>query len=165
MNYWITTHWPPHVVDFPGPFYCGIWIQNGMEHVAAAIRPGDLVFKYESLTGPARMVDLPDGRRVTQACNRGHLGIVALMEVTTELYDERSTNPTIYVDGSEKAWRFRADAICKDSDGFVPLMNLNAILGYSPNNRLRGFGDYHSGLKRLDKATFDQIYTAFKNRS
>ena len=161
MNYWITTHWPPHEIDFAGSVYCGVWLQEGRQHVATEMKRGDLVFKYESLTGLPRKKVLPDGRTVIQRCRRGHMGIIALMEVTGELYQTGET-PQEYTDGSQRSWRYHADAVCKDTDGFVSLVELNTLLGYSEENRLRGFGDAHSGLKRIDKTTFDKIYTLFK---
>lgn len=128
MNYWITAHWPPHDTDFEGA-YCGVWIQNGKEHAAAQLKKGDLIFKYESRTGPSRKVVLPDGRTINQACRSGRMGVIALMEATSDLYDKHP-EPTEYTDGSQRWWRYFADAVSKDEDGFVSLAKLNRLLGY-----------------------------------
>jgi hypothetical protein len=44
----------------------------------------------------------------------------------------------------------------------VPRETLNRLLGYKPSNPLRGFGDQHSGLKRIDAATYLAIEAAFR---
>jgi hypothetical protein len=85
------------------------------------------------------------------------MGIVAIMEVTDRPKDMGNPAPVGYANGSE------ANATCKDADGFVSRADLNTILGYVADNKLRGFGDDHSGLKRIDKSTYDKIYAAFKN--
>ena len=149
MNYWITTQRP-----YPESFAqwaanCGVYLQEGREHVAASMRPGDLAFRYESKTGPYG--------------NDGRMGIVAIMEVTDRPKDMGNPAPVGYANGSERWWRYKANATCKDADGFVSRADLNTILGYVADNKLRGFGDDHSGLKRIDKSTYDKIYAAFKN--
>ena len=48
--YWITSRWPPHDAQLDDLTYCSIWLQDGKGHVAAEMRPGDLVFKYELMT-------------------------------------------------------------------------------------------------------------------
>jgi hypothetical protein len=38
---------------------------------------------------------------------------------------------------------------------------MNRILGYKESNPLRGFGDFHSGLKQIDKETYARLLAAF----
>jgi len=162
MNYWITTHWPPRDFSFhPDPFYYGVWVQDKLQHVTANMQPGDLVFKYESSTGRSLQVQKPDGIIAIQKCHRGHMGIVAIMIVESVLNGNQDTEE--YTDGTNASWCKMATAKGHDTNGFVSLAQLNSLLGFGPKNRMRGFGTAHSGLKQIDKPTYDRIYAAFKS--
>ena len=80
MNYWMTTHWPPHRNEDLETFIpAGIWLPDGREQAGADIEIGDRVLvkdeaeTYEVLTNefPNKYADRqcyalerPDGRGV-----------------------------------------------------------------------------------------------------
>jgi hypothetical protein len=80
------------------------------------------------------------------------MGIVAVMELTSRLYDQPNSKPDDRTDGSTPWWRYHADAVIQDADGFVSPADLNIILGYSVDNRPSGFGDDHSRRQTHRKA-------------
>jgi len=89
------------------------------------------------------------------------MGIVAVMVVESVMNDKQGTEE--YTDGTNASWCKVATAKGHDTEGFVSLAGLNALLGFGAKNRMRGFGTAHSGLKQIDKATYDRIYAAFKS--
>jgi hypothetical protein len=46
--------------------------------------------------------------------------------------------------------------------GFVPRLQLNRVLGYKDGCRLRGFGDRHSGLKRITAEEYARLAALFR---
>ena len=58
-------------------------------------------------------------------------------------------------------WRYRAKTRSANSSGFLPRLEVNALLGYSERYVFRGFGDERSGLKQITEETFDRIHSAF----
>ncbi len=66
-----------------------------------------------------------------------------------------------YADGTKAWWRFKADARVINRNGFIPRRDLARILGYSEKYPFKGFGDKHSGVKRLSQEEYEAIHSAF----
>lgn len=147
MNYWITVQWPSHEEN---DYYC-VWLQEGKESVAEDMHVGDFVFKYESAGEPQEI-----GQRKRKI---GKKGIFALMKIEEKM-DPKPYREE-YEDRHDTFWAKIADASPEQIDGFVPLIEVNRILGYSPKYSMRGFGDRSSGLKKISKQQFDEILKMF----
>lgn len=71
------------------------------------------------------------------------------------------SQPQKYADGSEIWWRWYAPVTILSRSGFVNRGDALRILGYNPSYSLRGFGDYHSGLKKISESEFNSLVNAF----
>ncbi|NQT74275.1 MAG: DUF91 domain-containing protein [Chloroflexi bacterium] len=164
MHYWMTTHWPPtEDVDLDDFEPEGIYLPDGREQAGNDIKIGDIVLIYQSRTGRAEKAYIK-GEKVTIHCAEGRQGIIAIAEVVGNLKEIPGSEISTYVDGSNIWWRWHADTVLVSTNGFVPLSEVNRVLGYSSNNLLKGFGDYHSGLKKLEEDEFWELVRIFKNR-
>ncbi len=61
MNYWLTTHWPRQQDTPSSEPYKDVWVKDGQWDVIKQLVPGDLVFIYESRSGPLPLGHNPDG--------------------------------------------------------------------------------------------------------
>lgn len=158
MRYWLTTHYP-QLEDSSERYPLRVWLQDGKESVGAPLRKGDKVLIYEGKTGPSRFVVDELGRERKVASAIGKQGIIAIAEATDSFHKDSNFEVFEYGDGVKRWWCWHAPLILRRGDGFVPLSEVNRVLGYKPNCVLRGFGTKSSGLKEL---TFAQ-YSAFEN--
>jgi len=155
MNYWLTTHWPPRRDEAADTIAPGIWIQSKQKLAGKELRVNDLVLIYQSRSGKSEIVPELDGVRIVRR-HQGKEGIVAIAKVCAQLYDEKpKSESNHYSDGSSKWWRWRAPLEILSRSGFVPRPKINKVFQYKSNYNYRGFGDLHSGLKRITK---DQYY-------
>ncbi|MFC2021636.1 hypothetical protein ACFLTR_00250 [Chloroflexota bacterium] len=162
MNYWMTTHWPPNEKEDLENFVpSGIWLPDGREQAGADIEIGDRVLIYQSKTGRPEIKDIK-GKRVVLRPVQGKESIIAIAEVTGDLEKLRDSIPTKYTFGKDIWWRWHADTQPISMNGFVPRLKVNQILGYKQGNTLRGFGDYKSGLKKLDEDEYKELVRVFK---
>ena len=161
MKYWITAHWPGRTDEPPVIEHEGIYIPGGRQASVASMSVGDLVFIYESRSGRPEKRKLLDGRVVKIPCRIGREGIVTLSQTISAVYENEGTEPTEYYNGSKIWWRFSADTETLNSRGFVSREELNSILGYERAYNLRGFGDYHSGVKELTVDQFKDLLGLF----
>ena len=156
-NYWITTHWPPEIDEQP---YVGIFLYDGSQQVGTDIKVGDRVWIYQSKTGRRIVREKPDGSKYKNKRKEGKEGVVALMEVVSELHESRE-KPEKYENGTERWWRWKADTRLINQSGFVPRIELNKIMNYKSNFHYRGFGDNHSGLKKISSDIHEKILQSF----
>ena len=162
MNFWMTTHWPPNEnEDLQNFVPRGIWLPNGREQAGADIEIGDRVLIYQSKTGRPEIKNIK-GKKVVLRPIQGKEGIIAVAEVIGDLEELQDSIPAKYTSGSDIWWRWYADTQPISMNGFVPRLKVNQILGYKPDNTLRGFGDFKSGLKKLDEHKYDELVLAFK---
>lgn len=162
MNYWITTHWPNRIDD-EDDIPWGIYLPNGREMAGADLATGDLVLLYQSKTGRPEVILSPTGERRIIGRKQGREGIVVIARVAGNLEARGDDVPTKYADGTEIWWRWSASTEAIVSDGFVHRKKVNSVLGYQEGNSLRGFGDYHSGLKKISKDQFDMFIRLFSD--
>lgn len=161
MHYWITTHWPRREDESIDEPHEGVWVQDGKQHLIDQVAPQDLVFIYESKSGPAAIREYVDGTTRRIACRPGREGIVALVEVTEMAFQPEESRPEKYDDGTELWWRYYAPTRSVNSAGFLPRIEVASLLGFSDRYVFRGFGDEHSGLKQIPEETFERIRDAF----
>lgn len=162
MNYWLTTQWPGLEDEDSQP--TGVYLTDDRKDAGRDMFPGDYVFIYKSLTGRDVVKrEYADGQREIIKSLRGEQGIVALAEITTKLTKDPGCELTHYSNGTSLRWNWYA-RIKIVSEGFVPLCDVNKVLGYSENSRLRGFGDRKSGLKKLTKQQYLDLLNIFKKK-
>src|SRR5579864_3934677 len=82
MSYWLTTHWPRSQDTPASEPYADVWAKNGQRKIMDQLGPGDLVFIYESKSGPLPLGRNPDGSTYKLPKAQGKEGIVALVRVT-----------------------------------------------------------------------------------
>jgi hypothetical protein len=52
MKYWLTTHWPRQQGIPTSEPYADVWVKDGQWDVIKQLAPEDLVFIYQSRSGP-----------------------------------------------------------------------------------------------------------------
>ncbi len=162
MNYRMTTHWPSSAGEDVGRFFPeGVWLPDGREQAGADLEIGDMVLVYESRTGRSEIRNIK-GKKMVVHPAQGRQAIVAIADVTGDLEELQDSSPSKYTSGESIWWRWKADTSPVSTDGLVPRLTVNRILGYKPGNLLRGFGDRKSGLKKLDEQTYHELVKEFK---
>ena len=159
MNYWITTHWPPRVDDDGSG--TGVWVPEGRQQAANGMHPGDYVAVYEAKSGRTEIRTLPDDTTINVACKPGREGMICYGTVDSRVSAIPDSQPQKYADGSEIWWRWYTPVSILSRTGFVTRSELLQILCYNPRYNLRGFGDFHSGLKKITEAEFKALVSAF----
>lgn len=163
MNYWMTTHWPPEEGEPADQILPAVYLpDDGREQAGSELAQGDRVLIYQAQSGRARLDPQPDGSIRRVECQRGRGGIVAVVELDEALRPRPNAEREQYEDGSEIRWGYRARGRVLLSRGFVPIRKVNEVLSYKQNFNLRGFGDQHSGLKKLTAAQFDELLAAYE---
>lgn len=161
MNYWITTHWPPRKGDNPERIGSGVWLPDGRENAGVDFQRGDKVLIYESRSGRTEVRTLPDGRKEKVPCQKGKEGIIAICEAKNKIRKKDNINSTKYANGTEITWCWHAKINLISRSGFLSRKKTNEILEYKKDYNYHGFGDLHSGLKKISKKTYDQIVKSF----
>jgi hypothetical protein len=161
-NYWITTHWPPRTDDKPDDIATGVWLPDGREAAGSDVKPGDKVLIYQARSGRPEIRKRPDGSEFTIHCFEGKEGIIAICEAESEIFEYEGSEPSKYIDGTEIWWRWYAPLKLLSRSGFVPRERMNALLEYKNDYNLRGFGDLHSGLKKITADQFKSLVEIFK---
>jgi RecB family endonuclease NucS len=163
MNYWLTTHWPPYEDEPADSVAAGVWLAEGRQSAGASMGQGDLVFIYQPRTGRTLIETQADGSTRNRACQVGREGIVALGRVEAPISAQADAVPERYTDGTETWWRWYAPIKLLNRSGFVSRAVFLPILGYSTNYNLRGLGEAHSGLKKLDQRQFEELVRMYRS--
>lgn len=162
MNYWMTTHWPPDdSEDLENFIPSGVWLPDGREQAGADIEIDDRVLIYQSKTGRPEIKNIK-GKRMVFRPTQGKEGIIAIVKVVGDLEELEDSVPSKYIYGKDIWWRWRAATEPISMNGFVPRREVNKVLGYKPENPLRGFGDWKSGLKKLSESEYNELVDVFK---
>lgn len=162
MNFWITSHWPPRKDGDPDDVASGVWLPDGREGAGHDLKAGDKILVYQARTGRPEIRKKVDGTRITVSCIEGKEGIIAICKALSEVYADDSIEASQYVDGSEIWWRWHAPLKIISKSGFVPRKHMNQLLGYKVGYNLRGFGDLHSGLKKISEVQYNDLVTKFR---
>ena len=153
MKYWLSVHWPPTVDD--AQIHNGLWLHEETEEAGKDLRPGDLVFIYETKWGRPREDRL--------GYWLGRQGIVALFEVVElDLEKGFAWSPEVYTDGNKILWKMVARTRPIETKRFCSHDNVCDCLQYSRNYFFRGFGKFHSGLLELTGTEFGCLRNRFK---
>jgi len=139
VQYWLTSH-NPHVGS--ALFDWNLYLRPKDVSPNTTPRKGDRAMIYEQASGEV------DGKQ--QNCGRG--GIV----VVTDILDGWKPRTSNLV--------FSLEAACDlypDSEGFVPRVDSNVVLGFAPTYTMIGFGA-NTGLLRISKDQFDRLFAIFK---
>ena len=160
MNYWLNIHWPSLLRDKPTPSSRGpnwhyhVFLPDGREAAGDGLAVGDYVFIYETKTGRPRADREP--------YSQGRQGIIALVRAQGPIREGRS-DPEVYADGTSTDWKWQASTQTPEW-GFCSRQDVCEALGYSLNWTLRGFGDLHSGLKKLTRNEYEALSRCFRSR-
>jgi hypothetical protein len=115
------------------------------------LKPGDLIFIYQSKTGRRRADAKP--------YRLGRGGLVFLVRATTRITEHPEEPPETYKAGPSLCWKWKAKTVLEEY-GFCPRKIVCEVLGYNPNYNFRGFK--RSGLAQLDKTQFDELRRRFR---
>lgn len=163
MRYWITTHWAPE--DDGSEVPRGIWVPNGREKAGEDLRKGDHVLIYQAAGGPTVLREGEDGRDERVGRQRGRGGIVVIAQARSGLKPDGLDEPTRYIGRPPIWWRWHADTELVSRNGFISVDELKRVLEFKPGYRMRGFGDYNSGLKEIPERQYDELVRIFRGRS
>ena len=163
MRYWLTVQWPPYQ-DERYRFRLRVWLRSNKEWAGRDLRSGDPVLVYQTISGRAIIHSHEDGRRERIRCVWGHSGIIAVAEAAGPIKRDPQWPVWEYEDGRNRCWGCQASLTLVSSDGFVPRVQVNRILGYSPRYTMRGFGA-GTGLKEITKGQYQELVAAFESRA
>ncbi len=164
MRYWITTHWAPEEDD-DSLIPRGIWVPDGRERAGAELRKGDLVLIYQAAGGPTVLREGDDGEDERVGRQRGRGGVVLIAQSRDTLKANGVAEPTRYVGRKAIWWRWHADTQPISRNGFVSVDELKRVLDFEPGYRMRGFGDYNSGLKEISEGQYNELVRIFRSRT
>ena len=160
MRYWVTTHWPRDEGD-DSPQE-GVYLKDEDREAGQDLGIGDRVVIYESKSGKRRMRTEPGtAGKIAVRCRAGAGAVVVIVEVIGDLGTNPRATPTEYDNGKVRFWRWYAPTKVVNKSGFVTRQRLTELLGYEPGFPYRGLGTKHSGLKQIDKDTYEAIVTEF----
>ncbi len=159
MNYWINIHWPPSRRDKPTPsspdprYHYNVYLPDGRDAAGEELKSDDLIFIYETKYGRPRKDE-------TQYAP-GREGIIALVRAKTRIEEKENEPFEEYTDGTRLCWKWQADTAIKKR-GFCSRVDMCRALKYKPNWTLHGFGDLHSGLKKITEEQYSSILSKFR---
>ena len=125
------------------------------------MRPGDYIAIYESKSGRTEIREHQDGSIIKVACKPGREGMICYGTIDSSVSAIPDSQTQKYANGSEIWWRWYASVSVLSRSGFVKRTDLLHILGYQSKYNLRGFGEYHSGLKKITESEFNSLVDAF----
>ena len=164
MNGWMNTQWP--ISDEPDePTSHALYLRDGHEGVVDGMEIGDCVLLYEYMTKPGRTRHSGQKSQRVQQRSDGRQGIIAIAQVA-RLREERrdDLDHDDCDDGRKMWWRWVVPLDRVDKEGDAPLEVVLRVLKYNPGGYLLGFGDKHSGVKRLDESVWMELKREFKSR-
>ncbi len=154
-KYWLTTQYPPYrgETELRNRAENSVWIPERRQSAARDLVPGDLVWVYETKTRRIERGKRPYYRE-------GEQGVTVLMQVQKVYGEGGERRPTTYQNGDQVIWVSWADCRVTDSQGFVPMEELNSILRYKPAYNLHGFNG-GSGLRPVSPEEHDRIFQLY----
>ena len=145
IMYWITTQWPQLTNQFNNPKNQSLYLKpENSKVVEGQMMIGDIVFIYQSKTGPEEIED----NRVFKR----HQGVEGINQISivSNIKKEKDCFNLHFKDCSQN-WCEYAEMKTLNRNIFIPRKEICEILGYSDNYNLHGFGDSHSGIKKINK--------------
>lgn len=142
---WLTTQWPPRINS--DDKHDRVRLAKGRRSVGKKLDAGDIVFIYQSKSGP-KVQD----RYINEKRSDGKIGVIIIATIKNHLI-ENTNNPLIAIYRKKRVyWSWEAEIEIEGKNGFVCADKINRILTYKPGYNFRGFGTRHSGLKMLTNA-------------
>lgn len=164
MKYWLSAQAPPLEGSPDRQFDC-IPLAAGREAAGLELAPGDLVLVYQSKSGRAvRRRDADEAEDWVQTV-AGRQGISAVAEVQARVTHDPQIGQTTYADGTELRWCWRAPIEAFSTDGYVPLADVNRILGFKPTYNFGGFAYRSSGLREIDASQYWALVEVFQSNA
>ncbi len=164
MRYWISAQAPPLEGSPEQEFDC-LSLAAGREAAGLELEPGDLVLVYQSRSGRAVRRREADGTEAWVQTVAGLQGIAAIAEVEGRVTRDPQIGKTAYVDGTELCWCWRAPINGFSIDGYVPLSDVNRILGFKPAYNFGGFAYRNSGLREIEAAQYWALAGIFRSNA
>lgn len=93
---------------------------------------------------------------------RGRAGIVALVRVIERASQPPDSREEQYDNGDVMWWRYCAPTEPVNSGGFIARSTFLPLIGCRATWNLHGFGDNHSGVKRLTAEEFVRLRTMYE---
>ncbi len=131
MRYWLTTNWPPE--RGTGRAFTRVWVPDRLRDDAVRVRPDDIVFVYETKTGPKRKQEV-DGEEFSVDRETGRQGIIAMVRVRAEMV--RRADTTKY-DGKNYGFTFSARTEPIWDSGFASPAVVRRALGWDVEAPIR----------------------------
>lgn len=164
MRYWISAQAPP-LEGGPEREIDRIPLAEGREAAGLELEPGDLVLVYQPKSGRAARRRDAEGSEQWARTARGRQGIVALAEVEGRAMRDPRTPRTEYADGAELCWCWQVPIRAFSIDGYVPLADVNRILGYKPAYNFGGFAHRSSGLREIEAGEYWSLVEIFRSNA
>jgi hypothetical protein len=164
VRYWISAQSPP-LEGSPARQLDCLSLAAGREAAGLELEPGDLVLVYQSKSGRAVRRRDADGTEEWVQTVVGQQGIAAVAEVEGRVTRDAQIGKTEYVDGTELYWCWRAPVNVFSTDGYVPLLDVNRILGFKPSYNFGGFAYRNSGLRQIEAGQYWSLVEIFRSNA
>jgi hypothetical protein len=164
VRYWISAQSPP-LKGSPAQRLDCLWLAEGREAAGFELEPGDLVLVYQSKSGRAVRRRSADGAEEWVQTIEGHQGIAAVAEVEERVTRDARIGKTEYIDGTELCWCWRAPINAFSTDGYVPLLDVNGILGFKSTYNFGGFAYRNSGLRQIEADQYWSLVEIFRSNA
>lgn len=162
MRYWISAQSPP-LEGSSDQKFDRLWLAAGREAAGLELEPRDLVLVYQSRSGrPVRRREA-DGTEGWVRTVAGRQGIAAAAEVEGRATHDPEIGQTEYADGTELSWSWHVPINAFAIDGYVPLSDVNRILGFKPAYNFGGFAYRNSGLREIEAHHYWALVEIFRS--
>ena len=155
MQHWLTVHHPREIGAESDHARSGVWVRKEQAHRFADLAEGDEVLIYETLSGPSRWLEVPDGARRRSEYEPGRGGVVAVGRVI-EVLDHLPVTRARQDNGDSIDWARLAVLSVEPLPRTVSRLQVNSALGLQPRAAMRGFG----GFRRVTPSQFHAIVEA-----
>jgi hypothetical protein len=164
VRYWISAQAPP-LEGSPDQKFDLLWLAAGREAAGLQLEAGDLVLVYRSRSGRAVRRREADGTEGWVRTVAGPKGIAAVAEVEDRVAHDPEIGTTEYADGTSLSWSWRAPINAFAIDGYVPLSEVNRILGFKPSYNFGGFAYRNSGLREIEARQYWALVEIFRSNA
>jgi hypothetical protein len=164
LRYWLSAQAPPPEGAPDQKFDC-LPLAAGREAAGLELEPGDLVLVYQSKSGRPVRRGNADGTETWVRTVAGRQGIAAVAEVAGRVTRDAGIEKTEYIDGAELCWCWRAPLNAFSIDGYVPLSDVNRVLGFKPAYNFGGFAYRNSGLREIEGGEYWALVEIFRSNA
>jgi hypothetical protein len=155
----------PPLEGSPGREFDRLSLAAGREAAGLELEPGDLILFYQPKSGRAVRQSDADGRESWVPTVAGRQGLAAVAEIEGRATRDAQIGKTEYVDGTELCWCWHAPVNAFSTDGYVPLSDVNRILGFKPAYNFGGFAYRNSGLREIKAGQYWALVEIFRSNA